>query len=115
MDLGKNPNEDEKPFFCMPERQFPELPCLPPAFSSARLSLIDVRLLSAVANSRQRWNGCLGEPGWDPEASAAVPQRGALAAVPVLPGERPPAPWAAGPTPLVAAGKGRHAGLGFLL
>lgn len=99
----------------MPERQFPELSCLLSSFLAGHVSLIHVRLLSAVpvANSRQRWNGCLGEPGWDPEASAAFPQRRALAAVPVLPGERPPAPRAAGPTALVPAGKGRRTELGF--
>lgn len=68
-------------------------------------SLMAVSAL-AVANSRQRWHGCPGEPGWHPEATSALPPWRALAAVPVLPGERPPAPRAAGSTPLVTAGKG---------
>lgn len=112
MDLGKNPNKGEN-LFSMPEKQFPKLFACPLHLCLVMFpSLMCVCLLSAVtaANSRQRRNGCPGEPGWDPEASAAVPQRRALAAVPVLPGERPPAPRAAGPTPLVTAGKGRQHG-----
>lgn len=50
-----------------------------------------------------------GEPGWDPEASAALPPGGAPARLPVLPGERAPAPGPAGAPALVPAGQGTAA------
>lgn len=124
VDLEKNPNK-EKSFgfflvfffsFPIPERQFPEFSFLPSAFLTGNVSHIHVCVFSVVtiANSRQWWNCCLGEPGWDSETPAAVPQRRALTAVPVLPGEWPLAPWAAGSTPLVSAGKGKHPKIGLV-
>lgn len=62
--------------------------------------------LSAIPFSGQRWHGGAGEPGRDPEAPTALPQRGPPPAVPVLPGERPAPPRPAGPTALVPERKG---------
>lgn len=56
--------------------------------------------------SGQWWHGGAGEPGWHPEAPAALPQRGSSSAVPVLPGERPAPPRTAGPAALVPERKG---------
>lgn len=47
-----------------------------------------------------------GESGWDPEASTALPPRGAPPGLPVLSGERAPAPWPAGAPAVVTAGQG---------
>lgn len=88
MDLEENPHK---------EFPFPELSC-PVPFPW-------LMAVSALC-SGQWWHSCPGEPGWHPEATPAFPPWRALAAVPVLPGERPPAPWAAGSTPVVTEGKG---------
>lgn len=50
-----------------------------------------------------------GESGRDAEASAALPPRRAPPRLPVLPGERAPAPWPAGAPALVPARQGTAA------
>lgn len=56
--------------------------------------------------SRKQMDIGAGEPGWDAEASTALPPRGAPPRLPVVPGERAPAPWPAGAPAVVTAGQG---------